>query len=117
MKKKIKKASMVLLLIFATVVTVCFMGTKLDAQKLENLNFNLPNDLSLLEKQINNNEMSTPGIRQGCEAKIVWADSTKKVKTKYAFLYIHGFGAFQIEGDPIHRNMAKKIGPIFIWLV
>lgn len=109
MRQKIK-TFIILLLISATVAKGYFKTTQLYAQKPGNIHFNLPNDLRLLEKQINDNEMSTPGIKKGCEAKIVWADSTKKVKTKYAFLYIHGFSASQMEGDPIHRNIAKKYG-------
>ena len=106
MKRKIK-ISMILLLQFAATVS-CFSGSGLNAQTVEKLNVNLPADLRLLEKQINTNELSTPGIRKGCEAKIIWADATKKVKTRYAFLYIHGFSASQMEGDPVHRNIAKK---------
>jgi esterase/lipase len=101
MKKKIKKTYITLLLMITTL-----MGLR--AQELDKLNFNLPGDLQLLEKQINNYEKSTPGIKPGCEAKIVWADSTKKVKTSIAFLYIHGFSASQMECAPIHRNLAKK---------
>lgn len=102
MKQNVKNICALLLLI-----TSCF-GNYLIAQKLDSSNFNLPTDVLFLEKQINNNEMATPGIRKGCEAKIVWADSTKKVKTQYCFLYIHGFGASRMEADPIHRNLAKK---------
>ena len=108
MKQKIKNTSLILRLIFVFFGTGCFTVSKLNAQESEKINFNLPGDLLVLEKQINNNERATPGIRQGCEAKIIWADPTKKAKTKLAFLYIHGFGASQMEGDPIHRNIAKK---------
>ncbi len=108
MKKKTKKTIITLLLMITSIGTACLMG--LNAQEREELNFKLPGDLFTLEKQINNNEMSTPGIRPGCEAKIVWADSTKKVKTKFAFLYVHGFGGSQMECAPIHRNLVKKYG-------
>jgi esterase/lipase len=43
------------------------------------------------------------------EARIVWADSTKK-KTEYAVVYLHGFSASQMEGDPVHRRFAKEFG-------
>ena len=43
------------------------------------------------------------------EARIVWADSTKK-KTEYAVVYLHGFSASQMEGDPVHRRFAKAFG-------
>lgn len=41
------------------------------------------------------------------EARIVWADSSKK-KTEYSVVYLHGFSASQEEGDPVHKNFAKK---------
>jgi pimeloyl-ACP methyl ester carboxylesterase len=43
------------------------------------------------------------------EARIVWADSSKK-KTEYAVVYLHGFSASQMEGDPVHRRFAKEFG-------
>ncbi len=87
---------------------IYFFGPKPDAPKLEVPMFKITGDLSLLDSQIKEGEKNTLGIRQGCEAKIVWADSTKKLKTKIAFLYIHGFSATEKEGDPVHRNIAKK---------
>ncbi len=83
-------------------------GPKPDAPILEVPQFKLTSDLSQLEKQITDNEHNTTGLKPGSEAKIVWQDSTKKQKTKIAFLYIHGFSASQMEGDPVHRNIAKK---------
>lgn len=43
------------------------------------------------------------------EARIVWADSTKR-KTEYAVVYLHGFSASQMEGDPVHRRFAQTFG-------
>lgn len=43
------------------------------------------------------------------EARIEWADSTKR-KTEYAVVYLHGFSASQMEGDPVHRRFAKEFG-------
>lgn len=43
------------------------------------------------------------------QARIVWADPTKK-KTEYAVVYLHGFSASQMEGDPVHRRFAQAFG-------
>lgn len=43
------------------------------------------------------------------EAMIIWNDSTRK-KTPYAVVYLHGFSASRMEGDPVHRDFAKKFG-------
>jgi esterase/lipase len=84
------------------------LGPKPAAPKLETPVFNLVADLPTLEKQINDRELSVTGIRQGCQAKIVWADSTRKQKTKLVFLYIHGFSSTHVDGDPVHKNIAKQ---------
>jgi len=46
-------------------------------------------------------------IKENNEAKIIWADSIHQV-TEYAIVYLHGFSASQMEGDPVHRNIAKQ---------
>jgi len=68
----------------------------------------LPSSLNELELQINNSEKAVRGLKPDNEARIIWADSSKKEKTKLAFLYLHGFSASQAEGDPVHKDLAKK---------
>lgn len=48
-------------------------------------------------------------LKPNNEAHIVWNDSTKQ-KTEYAVVYLHGFSASQMEGDPVHRRFAKEFG-------
>ncbi len=86
------------------------LGPKPEVPKLEVPVLKLSGDLSVLDKEINDGEAAEKGIRPDCQARIVWADSLKKGKTKIAFVYIHGFSATQEEGNPIHRNIAKKYG-------
>ena len=43
-------------------------------------------------------------------AHIIWADSSKKQKTPYSFVYIHGFSASWGEGSPVNVNVAKHFG-------
>jgi esterase/lipase len=69
---------------------------------------NLPVSLPELEKTINQGEKAVIGIRPDNQARIIWADSSKKEKTPVAFLYLHGFSASQKEGDPVHKDLAKK---------
>ena len=45
-------------------------------------------------------------IKPNNEAKIVWADSTHQ-QTEYSIVYLHGFSASQMEGAPVHENIAK----------
>jgi len=67
-----------------------------------------PSSLVDLENQINRSEKEIRGIKPDNEARIVWADTSKKEKTKIAFLYLHGFSASQAEGDPVHKDIAKR---------
>ena len=69
---------------------------------------NLPASLTDLEKKINESEIAVKGIKPDNQARIIWADSSKKEKTKIAFLYLHGFSASQAEGAPVHKDLAKK---------
>lgn len=44
------------------------------------------------------------------QARIVWADSTRKQKTPYSLVYIHGFSASWGEGNPVNLNLARQFG-------
>ena len=68
----------------------------------------VPAEASVLESYIATSERRHK-IKPDNEARIVWADSTKK-KTEYAVVYLHGFSASQMEGDPIHQRFAKQFG-------
>lgn len=103
---KIFSIIIIALLSIGTITYV--LGPKPEPPKLEVPMFKLSGDLPTLDKQIQEGEAVEKGIRPDCQARIVWADSLKKEKTKIAFVYIHGFSATQEEGNPIHRNIAKK---------
>jgi pimeloyl-ACP methyl ester carboxylesterase len=62
-----------------------------------------------LEKYIQLQE-SKHKLKPDNEARIVWANDSLKNKTAYALVYLHGFTASQAEGDPVHRDLAKKFG-------
>ncbi|GAB4041696.1 alpha/beta hydrolase [Spirosoma gilvum] len=66
-------------------------------------------DLVKLEQNIAESEQKSD-VRPDNEARIVWADSLRKVKTPYSIVYLPGFSASWAEGDPIHREIAKRFG-------
>jgi pimeloyl-ACP methyl ester carboxylesterase len=68
----------------------------------------VPSEATSLESYVAENE-ALHKIKPNNEARIVWHDSTKQ-KTEYAVVYLHGFSASQIEGDPVHRRFAKDFG-------
>jgi esterase/lipase len=104
MKTFLKWASGIILVLFIGYI----LGPKPSKPHFDAPSTELPVSLSDLEKQINNGEKSVSGIKPDNEARIVWADTSKKEKTKIAFLYLHGFSASQAEGDPVHKDLAKK---------
>lgn len=62
----------------------------------------LEQTIAKLERQAN--------LRPDNEARIIWADSSRKVKTPYSLVYIPGFSASWAEGDPIHKQIARRFG-------
>ncbi len=68
----------------------------------------VPSDPSGLEDYIKRKE-SQHNVKPQNESQIVWNDSSRD-KTEYAVLYLHGFSASQMEGDPVHRQFAKDFG-------
>ena len=71
----------------------------------------IENTLPNIPEQINLDSFIQAGEKQhklkaNNEAKIIWADSTHQ-PTEYAIVYLHGFSASQMEGAPIHENIAK----------
>lgn len=67
-------------------------------------------NLSQLDAEIRTSELKVENLKTDNEARIIWADSSLKQKTSYSIVYIHGFGASWAEGDPIHKDLAKKYG-------
>ncbi|HVM87497.1 MAG TPA: alpha/beta hydrolase [Puia sp.] len=69
----------------------------------------VPADPVQLETYIKNNEAAHK-IKPDNEARVSWYNDSAKQKTEYSIVYLHGFSASQAEGDPVHRNLAKKFG-------
>jgi esterase/lipase len=67
----------------------------------------IPDSVSQIDAYIAAKESKTI-LKPGNEARVIWADSTQPTKTKIVFMYVHGFSASPMEGDPLHRELAKK---------
>jgi pimeloyl-ACP methyl ester carboxylesterase len=68
----------------------------------------VPQEPAALEQFVASNEAKHK-LKPDNEARIVWADSTKR-KTEFSVVYLHGFSASQEEGNPVHIDFAKKFG-------
>jgi len=69
----------------------------------------VPAEATLLEEFISKQELQHK-IKPNNEARIVWANDSLRNPTEYALVYLHGFSASQMEGDPVHKNFATHFG-------
>jgi len=90
-------------ILLVILIIVYFLGPQPSTPKYDNQILNVPSNAVQLEKYIAGNEPDN-------EARIVWFNDSTKEKTEYALVYLHGFGASQEEGDPVHREIAKRFG-------
>lgn len=55
-------------------------------------------------------EAAVPGIREGHQKQIVWADPATRAKTPLAIVYVHGFSASKFEVRPLPDLVASALG-------
>lgn len=93
---------------FIVLIGIYFLGPAPARPKFDPTIPTVPQSPDELEKYVANQE-NKHKLKPDNEARIVWADSTKK-KTEYSVIYLHGFSASQEEGNPVHRDFARKFG-------
>jgi pimeloyl-ACP methyl ester carboxylesterase len=108
--KILKKVFYAILILVGVLVLVYAFGPKPEKPNLMARIFKMESNLKNLETQVAENERNTQGLRPDNEARIVWADTTKKEKTPFSVVYLPGFSASQFEGEPMHRDFAKRYG-------
>ncbi len=106
--KVVKKVLMALLIVPLLGLTVFVLGPKPKFEKVNNAPLEQQYDLANLDKLIAKKEALITNLKPDNEARIVWADSSRK-KTAYSIVYIHGFSASQGEGFPIHLQIADSL--------
>jgi esterase/lipase len=98
---------LLLLLVVAIIVYMC--GPNPSSPIYNTQLPNLPTSATGLQAYIANKE-SKHKLRPNNEARIVWYNDSLQQPTNYAIVYVHGFSASQGEGDPVHKEIAKKFG-------
>ena len=91
-------------------VIIYLLGPKPAAPRLVAKYPALTPNLITLEKEIVEAEKAIKTVKQDNEARIIWFDKSAKNKTPYSIVYLHGFGASQAEGAPVHTQLAKQFG-------
>ena len=95
--------------IFAVLILIYFVGPQVQEPTLNKDLPEVSRFLYQLESDIEDHEKAVDGIKPDNEARIVWYDSAY-TKTPYSIVYLHGFSASQMEGFPMHRDLAKRYG-------
>lgn len=88
-------------------IIIYLMGPRPDSSEYTTDLPAVPGDTAGLSQYILQKE-SIHKIRPDNQARIIWANDSLKQKTEYSIVYLHGFSASQGEGEPAHRNVAKK---------
>ncbi|AFL85163.1 esterase/lipase [Belliella baltica DSM 15883] len=100
-----------IIMAIAIVLAVFYMlGPKASVQNLAGKYPEIPTTPVDLENYVFQKEDTVKGLKPGNEAKIIWADPLNKEKTPYSIVYIHGFGASEMEGNPVNRKLAEYFG-------
>ncbi len=63
-----------------------------------------------VEQYVNDREAAFPNIKPGNASQVHYANDSTKARTEYCLLYLHGFSASPVEGNPTHVNLGKAFG-------
>jgi esterase/lipase len=95
----------IVILSFFALIVIYFLGPKPPKPIFNN---DLPTVVSINALDAYITAMEAPyKIKDDNQARIIWADNSK-TQTDYAIVYLHGFSASQMEGNPVHQNIAKQ---------
>ncbi|MFB6457309.1 alpha/beta hydrolase [Chitinophaga sp. Hz27] len=98
----------IFLIIIASLLVLFLLGPKPAEPEYKKVLPIVPMQPDSLVAYVRTGEDSLP-VKPDNEARIIWADSLHH-KTPYAIVYLHGFSGSQEEGNPVHRDFAKKFG-------
>lgn len=97
-----------LLIVFALFVTY-FAGPKFPKPVYNKTLPEIQVETAQADVYIKNNEAKLK-IKPDNESRIIWANDNLKNKTSFCLLYLHGYSASWFEGEPVHRDFARRYG-------
>jgi esterase/lipase len=87
-----------------------FLGPHPDAPTFPGPSWNdLPNDPQAITSFLKTKEAQNGNLKPENEGQIIYVDSANPQKTETVVLYIHGFSASPMEGNPLHKSIAKAL--------
>ncbi|MEZ5008505.1 MAG: alpha/beta hydrolase [Chitinophagales bacterium] len=96
-----------LLLLLILLIIVYFAGPKAPKAKIDAELPIINATTQTVEAYVALQEAQVENIKPNNASSIVWADSVGQ-KTPYVLVYLHGFSASPMEGDPIHFETAER---------
>lgn len=94
-------------IILLLLIIIYFMGPRPAPPKYDSSLPTIPERPDLLEIYITQKE-SVHKIKPDNEARIIWSNDSLKQMTDYSVVYLHGFSASAMEGEPVHREFANR---------
>lgn len=104
-----KRGLRILLIIFVALGIIYFAGPQPETPVYNTALPETPSNAAALETWVAKKEAAQK-VKPGNEATIVWENDSLRNQTEYVLLYLHGFSASHEEGNPVHRNIAKRFG-------
>lgn len=98
----------IVLMVIAILVIIYYLGPRPSFPVYDPILPVIPQEAGLLEQYIHQKE-ARHKLKPDNEARIIWDDSVPR-KTAYSVVYLHGFSASQEEGDPVHKDFARRYG-------
>ena len=99
-----------ILIVLIVIVALYAVGPHPDAPTLPGPSWtNIPNEPAAISSFLQAKEAQNGNLKPDNEGQIIYADSANPQKTKTVVLYIHGFSASPMEGNPLHKAIAKSL--------
>ncbi|MFD3276274.1 alpha/beta hydrolase [Aquirufa echingensis] len=98
------------LIVLVVLVALYAVGPHPDAPTLPGPSWtNIPNEPAAITSFLQAKEAQNGNLKPDNEGQIIYADSANPQKTKTVVLYVHGFSASPMEGNPLHKAIAKSL--------
>ena len=99
-----------ILIVLVVLVALYAVGPHPDAPTLPGPSWtNIPNEPAAITSFLQAKEAQNGNLKPDNEGQIIYADTANPQKTKTVVLYIHGFSASPMEGNPLHKAIAKSL--------
>lgn len=116
--KNIHRIIKCLLVVIAGIIVLYMLGPAPSKPLVDSTLPPIESDVQILESQIAESENHTVALKPDNQARIIWADSTKKRKTPFSVVYLHGLGGSQGDGLRVHAEFSRRYGcTTYIFLV